>query len=92
MPEKTLRPEDVPEPPPGGTGIRTARGTDGDRVWVQVTRKVNLGKYEILEVGCGSSVSLEPGETVSAGLKRVGAVVRAEFAELLEVVREDAEI
>jgi len=100
MAEKKLRPENL-VPPPGGSGIQRrppekleveVRRDGGDRVWAQVSRKVRLAKYESLEVGCGSTVSVNEGETLSDALKRVGAVVREEFAELLEVLREDAEV
>jgi len=71
------------------TGDPTA-ARDGDKVWVQISRKVRLGQYEMLELGCGATVSALPGETVAEALKRVEADVRREHAELMEVMREDA--
>ena len=63
-----------------------------DRVWISIDRRVYLGKQESLNVSCGASVSLIPGEKVAAAMKRIGLTVRAEHAELLEVVREEQTI
>jgi hypothetical protein len=51
---------------------------------------VNLGRYDMLEVGCGATVTVNPGETLAEALKRVEADVRREHAELLEALREDS--
>lgn len=67
-------------------------GRDGDRVWVSISRKVRLEKFDMLEVGIGSSVSILPDETESEALRRIGAVVRVEHADLMEVVREDSDV
>ena len=75
-------------------GVKTlaeeAPAREGDKVWVQITRKVNLGNYESLELGCGATVSTRPGETLAAALRRVEADVRREHAALLEALGEDA--
>ena len=63
-----------------------------DRVWISIDRRVYLGKQESLNVSCGASVSLIPGEKVSEAMKRIGLTVREEHAELLEVVREEQTI
>lgn len=78
-------------PPAGGSGaLPPPARREEDRVNVQVSRKVNLGKYDMLEVSCGATVSVRPGETVAEALKRVEADVRLEHAELLEALREDS--
>ena len=86
-------------PPRGGTGVQKVQKVpevvvrkEDDRVYVNISRKVNLAKYEMLEVGVGSTVSVHPGETLSDAIKRVAAVVRAEHADIFEVVREDADV
>lgn len=66
--------------------------SDGDRVRVSISRKINLAKYDMLEMGISSTVSVEPGETVKDAIQRIAKIVRAEHADILEVVREDAEI
>jgi len=78
-------------PPTGGSGIQPPKRED-DRVWVQVSRKVNLGKYDMLEVGCGATVSVLHGETLSDALKRVAEEVKREQAELMEVLREESNV
>lgn len=75
--------------PPGGSGIQPARREE-DRVNVQVSRKVNLGKYDMLEVGCGATVTVLPGETLAEAIRRVAADVKAEHADLLAALREEA--
>jgi hypothetical protein len=78
-------------PPEGGSGVQRARAPrEDDRAWVQISRKVNLGRYDMLEVGCGATVTVDPGETLAEALKRVEADVRREHAELLEALREDS--
>lgn len=76
------------EVPPDRPAVNAGR--DGDRVWVTVSRKVQLAKFDMLEVGLGSSISILPGESESEALRRVGKIVRAEHADLMEVVREDS--
>lgn len=78
-------------PPAGGSGILPPPARrEEDRVWVQISRKIRLGQYEMLELGCGATVSTLPGETVAEALKRVEADVRREHAELMEALREDS--
>jgi hypothetical protein len=55
-----------------------------------VSRKVNLVKYDMLEVGCGATVSLLPGETLRDAIKRAAEDVKAEHDDLLEVLRVQA--
>lgn len=73
-------------------GPEQESGTEGDRVWVNISRKVSLGKFDMLEVGVGSAASLLPGETAAEAIKRIASTVREEHAELLELARDDSSV
>lgn len=98
MAEKKLKERRVPagakplERKPAPDAPVANAGREGDRVWVSISRKIQLAKFDMLEVGIGSSVTILPGETEAEALRRIGDVVRAEHADLMEVVREDSDV
>jgi hypothetical protein len=55
-----------------------------DRVWVTITRKVNLGNYEMMDLQFGASVSVLPEETLTKAFARVSVDVRKEHASFLK--------
>lgn len=63
-----------------------------DRAWLSLERKFRVAEYESLTVSLGASSSLEPGEDLGAGLKRIFGTVREEFGDVIEVMRADAGI
>jgi hypothetical protein len=89
---KKLKVDDVMMVPTGGTGIKPPTKTvvtwEENKVWMQITRKINLGNYESLELGCGATVTTLPGESVTEALKRVERDVRGEFSDLMEAFGE----
>lgn len=61
---------------------------DPDRVWLNVERKYRVAQYESMTISLGASTTVEAGETPRAALRRTFDELRAEFADVVEVMRE----
>jgi hypothetical protein len=74
--------------PPSGTGVQPpARPPEPDRVWLSLERKYRVAEYESLTVALGATSSLEPDEDLRAAAKRVFGQLRAEFGDVVDVMR-----
>lgn len=83
----TKRLKSGPGPDDVGTGV-VNRSVD-DRVWVSLGRKYRVAEYESLSVDLGVAVSLEPGEGLANGLRRVFAELKGEYDDVTGVMREE---
>ena len=89
-PKKKLAADEV-VPPRSGSGVAPPR-SDPDRIWMSIERTYNVAAYESLKVSVGGSSSVEPGETIATATRRVFDEIRGEFADMVEVIREDGRI
>jgi len=77
------------KPPPGGFGVQAPSApVEQDRVWLSLERKYRVAEFESLAINLGASVTLEPGDTVPDGVKRLFSELRREFNDVLEVMRD----
>jgi hypothetical protein len=60
---------------------------DPDRAWLGIERKYRVAEYESLSISLGASVSVDPGETIADATRRVFGQLRAEFGDIVEVMR-----
>ena len=49
---------------------------EGNRVWVQYNRKINIGNYESVDVSCGATVDLEESEKLEEKLIKIASSVK----------------
>lgn len=70
-------------------GPQSAGGTarDPDRAWLGIERKYRVAEYESLTISLGASTTVDPGETVADATRRVFEQIRAEFLDVVEVMR-----
>jgi hypothetical protein len=59
-----------------------------DRVWLTLERKYRVAEYESLTINLGAASSVEPGEDLGGASKRLFRTLRAEFGDVVAVMRE----
>ena len=74
--------------PMAGPELRYMHGF-ADRVSYSMSRKVNLGNYESLEVHESFSTDLQPGETREQALQRAAGFVERTVAARVSAVRKE---
>ena len=88
----------VGDPPPGtptGTWpapkVVEAKQLQGtvDRVSYSLSRKVNIGNYESIEIHESFSTDIQPGETQEAALARAAGFVERTVAARVKMLREE---
>jgi hypothetical protein len=85
-------PTPVPKKPiviPDLAKVESLYNSPEDRVWTSITRKVNLGNYNMLEFQCGTTSSLLPEETVQEALSRIIGEVKEEYNRQLELLKSE---
>lgn len=83
--------EDSSESPNVGLGIGAGVVEDdrGSKVWLSVSRKVNLGNYESIGIDLGGSAPVLDGETRRDVLRRLYSEYTEELAEMLVIMEGD---
>lgn len=80
------------KPPEGGTGVAPKldlEGKEPDRAWLSMERKFKVVDYESFSISLGATSSCNPGESIGEATNRIWQELKAEYADIIEVMREE---